>query len=98
MNYKFEAKYEIDVNHSELFQTVYKESTTDLMKHFGDNENQVHVDNEGRVKMFYVLVHNHKHGAHNKHNKTTPVANKDSKDDDSDPNTLQECNIYGSIF
>jgi len=95
MNYSFEAKYEIDVNHSELFQTVYKESTTDLMKHFGDNENQVHIDNEGRIKMFYVNVHNHKHGAHHK---DTPMANKDSKDDDSDPNALQECNIYGSIF
>jgi hypothetical protein len=79
MSYKFEAKYEIDVNHSELFQTVYKESTTDLMKHFRDNENQVHVDNEGRVKMFYVFVHNNKHGEHHKNN---PMTKKDNKNKD----------------
>ena len=58
MNYYFEAKYEIDVNKSELFRETYKNINTsiDLMDHFQNNENQVQVDNEGRVKMFYVLA------------------------------------------
>ena len=59
MNYSFKAKYELDVQNSHLFNTIYRETRTDLMDHFENNENQVHVDNEGRVKMFYVLAHNH---------------------------------------
>ena len=67
MNYSFKAKYEIHVNDSQLFNFIYKQTRTDLMDHFQNNENQVHVDNEGRVKMFYVLAHNHAPGEHHDH-------------------------------
>ena len=61
------------------------------MKHFIDNENQVKIDNEGRVKMFYVLAHNHAGGNHD----DTKLDDEHACKEDS---PLQECNIIGSIF
>ena len=96
MNYSFKAKYEIDVHHSKLFNKIYKESTIDLMNHFLNNENQVQVDNEGRVKMFYVLAHNH----HDNHHATGThgAQHFDVEAEDKDEESLQECNVIGSIF
>jgi hypothetical protein len=66
------------------------------MKHFQDNENEVMVDNEGRVKMFYVLAHNHE-GGHHKTKNGENIIGKEI-DEDLPDNSLQECNILGSIF
>lgn len=64
------------------------------MNHFLNNENQVQVDNEGRVKMFYVLAHNHHAtGTHGAQHFDVEVEDKGEESE-----TLQECNVIGSIF